>query len=381
MSSDETIEPAPLAAQPPRHSLTVSVLAAAAEHTDCGFSNLALAGRVSLEKLFGGTRYEPGTGADPRAIKRGRLFEEILKKDDYAELLNLLYEQDAAIGEFGADARIARLRDIPVPAGRSGLEVRAEATRRELAKISRRDWDAATIIDGAVVRALIGGVVAYFEADGLAASSNGTLHVIEAKSFPLIDGRCDPVKLGSACAQAGLYAALVRAQLREDGLPEEAVSDTGFIVLPKNTRLSRAVVLRQNLSFYIRRAERLLSLASLGSSAVERIEAVPFPSEKTVAAERIDALSHLMDQAGTYYRPECLEHCAAAKLCRERAYRAGRVALLGDQSRRELTGIDTLPRVLELAGGADPLEHERDSALELVRARRMYRRVLKEART
>ena len=378
MSGDELSAPRPAGA--PRHSLTVSVLAAAAEHTDCTFSNLALAGRVNLEQLFGGTRYEPGTGADPLAIKRGRLFEEILKKDDYAELLNLLYEQDAAMGAFGADARIARLRDIPVPSGRSGLELRAAATRVELGKIARKAWDAPTLIDGAVIRARIAGEIAYFEADGLAAASNGALHVVEAKSFPLIDGRCDPVKLGAACVQAGLYAGLVRAQLREDGLPGETVSDTGFIVLPKNTRLGRAVLLRQNLTFHIRRAARLLSLASLDVGAVERIRGHPFPSEKTVAAERIDALSHLMDQAGTQYRPECLEHCAAAKLCRERAYRAGRVALLGDQVRRELTGIDTLPRVLELAGGAEALESEQDSARELGRARRMYRRALKEAR-
>ena len=378
MSGDELSVSRPAGA--PRHSLTVSVLAAAAEHTDCAFSNLALAGRVNLEKLFGGTRYEPGTGADPLAIKRGRLFEEILKKDDYAELLNLLFEQDAAMGTFGPDARIARLRDLPAPPGRSGLELRAAATRVELGKIARKAWDAATLIDGAVIRARIAGEIAYFEADGLAAATGGVLHVVEAKSFPLIDGRCDPVKLGAACSQAGLYASLVRAQLREEGLPEETVSDTGFIVLPKNTRLGRAVLLRQNLAFHIRRAARLLSLASLDSGVRERIQDHPFPSEKAVAAERLDALSHLMDHSGTHYRPECLEHCAAAKLCRERAYRAGRVGLLGDQARRELTGIDTLPRVLELAAGAEPMASEQDSARELVRARRMYRRVLRETR-
>ncbi len=365
----------------PRHALTVGVLAAAAEHTDCTFSNLALAGRVNLEQLFGGTRYEPGTGADPLAIKRGRLFEEILKKDDYAELLNLLYEQDAAMGAFGADARIARLRDIAVPPGRSGLEMRAAATRTELAKIARKDWDAPTLIDGAVISTRIAGDIAYFEADGIAAATGGALHVVEAKSFPLIDGRCDPVKLGAACAQAGLYAGLVRAQLREDGLPEETVSDTGFIVLPKNTRLGRAVLLRQNLAFHIRRAARLLALASLDAKALDQVQAHPFPSHKTGAAERVDALSHLMDEAGTHYRPECLENCAAAKLCRERAYRAGRVALLGDQARRELVGVDTLPRALELAGGADATPREQHSARELVRTRRLFHRVLKEARS
>ncbi len=379
MSSSEKVGETPWAARAPRHSLTVSVLAAAAEHPDCTFSKLALAGRVNLEKLFGGTRYEPGTGADPLAIKRGRLFEEILKKDDYAELLNLLYEQDTALGAFGADARIARLRDLPAPAGRSGLEVRAEATRRELAKIARCDWDAPTLVDGAVIRARIGGNIAYFEADGLAAASNGALHVLEAKSFPLIDGRCDPLKLGAACAQAGFYAALVRAQLLEDQLPVTTVSDTGFIVLPKNTRLGRAVLLKQNLSFHIRRAERLLSLAQLDETVVKRIEGYAFPAESTGAAERIEGLSHLMDQAGTHYRPECLEHCAAAKLCRERAYKAGRLAILGDQALREMSGVESFDRALELAAGADPLEPERESARELARARRLYRRALKKA--
>ena len=181
----------------------------------------------------------------------------------------------------------------------------------------------------------------------------------------------------AACAQAGLYAALVRAQLRDDGLPGETVSDTGFIVLPKNTRLGRAVLLRQNLAFHIRRAERLLSLASLDEVAVKRIEGRSFPAGGTGAAERIDGLTHLMDQAGTHYRPECLEHCAAAKLCRERAQKAGRLAILGDQVSREVSGVETFERVLELAAGADPLEHERESARALMRAQRLYRRALK----
>ena len=113
---------------------------------------------------------------------------------------------------------------------------------------------------------------------------------------------------------------------------------------------------------------------------MKRIEGRSFPAEGAGAAERIEGLSHLMDQAGTHYRPECLEHCAAAKLCRERAYHAGRLAVLGDQASREMSGVETFDRALELAAGADPLDHERESARQLVRARKFYRRALKEAK-
>lgn len=365
----------------PRHSLTVSVLAAAAEHTDCAFSKLALAGRIDLNRIFGGTHYEPDTGADPLAIRRGRLFEAILKKDGYAELLNLLDEHGVAVGAFPADVRIARLRDLPGPEGRSGLAMRADATRRELAKIARAASDAPALIDGAVITARIAGEIAYFEADGIAAAAGGRLHVIEIKSFPLVDGRCDPVKLGAACAQAGLYGALVRAQLLEAGLSPETVSDTGFIVLPKNSTLGRAVLLRQRLSYYIRRAEGLLAAAHLDEEVVARFEGVRFPSERAGPAERVEAISHLMDKSGTHYRPECLEHCAAAKLCRERAYSAGRLTVLGDAVHREMSGVETFGRVLELAAGATPLEHEREAAAALVQARRAYSRILEESGT
>jgi len=368
------------AREAPKRSPSVSVLAAASEHTDCAFSRLALSGHVDLNKIFGGTMYDPVFGADPLAIRRGKIFESLLKKDKCAELLNLLYEQDPSLDLLSASERVAQFRGIETRPGVDSRDVRADATKAALVKIASNKPNAPILIDGGVLRTKINGSNAYFEADGVAAATNGMIHVLEIKSFPFIDGRCDPHKLSAAIAQAGLYVALVREVLREEGFDPSVVSDIGYIILPKNTRIGRAVLLRQNLMFYARRALALLDQCGIDERDVSRIGDASFPSIQDAPVHRISTVSHLMDQAGTYYRPECIENCAAYRLCRERAHRFGLLSLQGEGRIRDVPGVATFMRALDLAEGAVPEDHERDSSLRLSKARTLYLRAIREAK-
>src|SRR5205085_2477865 len=94
------------------------------------------------------------------------------------------------------------------------------------------------IIDGAVLTCTIAGRIAYFEADSLAAAAAGKLHVVEVKSFPVTDGRCDKNKLGAACDQAAWYVLLCQRELVEEGLPADVVSSEGFIIVPQGVGLT-----------------------------------------------------------------------------------------------------------------------------------------------
>ena len=157
------------------------------------------------------------------------MFERRVKESAYGALIKLLREK----ADFPlASVRIENLRSR-TPQNTEGLRQRAAETRRLLRKIARNAHDAPNIIDGAVLTCTIAGQIAYYEADSLAAAVGRSLQVVEVKSFPITDGRCDNDKLGAACDQAAWYVLLCRRELIEEGLRPDVVSDDGIIVLPE----------------------------------------------------------------------------------------------------------------------------------------------------
>jgi hypothetical protein len=216
----------------PEKRPTVRVLSAATAHSDCRFAMLALATRTDLDKLCDGTYFEVAFGQDPQAFQRGQMFERRVKEPAYGALIQLLREKvDFPL----ASVRIENLRSR-TPPNTEGLRQRAAETRRLLRKIARNANDAPNIIDGAVLTCTIAGRIAYYEADSLAAAAGHSLRVVEVKSFPIADDRCDNEKLGAACDQAAWYVLLCRRELIEEGLQPDVVSDEGFIILPKGGR-------------------------------------------------------------------------------------------------------------------------------------------------
>ena len=356
----------------PEKRPTVRVLSAATAHSDCNFAMLALATRTDLDKLCDGTHFEVAFGQDPQAFQRGQIFERRVKAADYGELIKLLREK----ADFPlTSVRVEDLRGRAQP-NAEGLRQRATETRQLLRKIVRNANDAPNIIDGAVLTCSIAGQTAYFETDSLAAAAGGKLHVVEVKSFPITDGRCDGGKLGGACDQAAWYALLCQRELIEENLPPNSVSDEGFIILPKGVGLN-PTLLRQNLAARIRRAERLLATTPDPAEILSGLtDDVRFPDLAIDPDARLDKIEDLLDAVGTTYRPACLQDCGMARLCRRRAHDSGLATVCGSPIVRQLPGVPSLPRAAELAKNATPDPRELHVADALKRAAAVYERVL-----
>src|SRR5262249_17756025 len=158
-----------------------------------------------LDRLLVGTRFQSAFGQSPFALARGASFEKLLRVNDHAAALDLLRRP---LG-LPADARAVNLREGYPPAP-ARMPARARDVLELLRRILRRDPQAPHLLDGAVLTGNVGGVTAYFEADGLAAAAAGALRVAEVKSFPRVDDRVDPDKLGAALDQIAVYIFLLR---------------------------------------------------------------------------------------------------------------------------------------------------------------------------
>ena len=196
------------------------------------------------------------------------------------------------------------------------------------------------VLDGAVLRADIGGLTAFFEADEMAIGVGGEIIVGENKSWPVVDGRpTDEDALGAALDQAATYVLLGRRTLDQAGVDPGRVSGNAVLVTPRNTGLA-PVLHRQNVDGRVRRVERLLHAvpevsdiaASIPPSVTfDRIADLSLPEEA-----RLEAFAELTEELGRVYEPaSCLTSCGFAWACRQCVFGAGDPAIAGrpDRSR------------------------------------------------
>jgi hypothetical protein len=356
----------------PRRSPTVRALAAHAQHTDCKLAALGFASGVNFDRLLVGTRFQAPFGQSPFAIGRGLAFEKILRDDHYAATLDLLR---GVLHLPATGARVVNLRE-GYPSGADRMPLRAGDTTELLRLIVSGDPAAPHVIDGAVLRATVGGLVAYFEADALAARAGSEVRVAEVKSFPKVDDRVDPEKLGAALDQVAIYILLTREEvLRLGGDPERLVSALALLITPKNVGMTPTLS-EQRVEARIRRVQRLLDkIPRAGDVAASVPAGVSFgPVADTSADERqrVDVLHDLADRVGTAYEPSCLASCGNARFCRARAFRDRSLCLSGTTTLRLLPGVRTLGRAEELTRGARPTTEEAPAAASLERAGRLY---------
>src|SRR5262249_16306675 len=160
-------------------------------------------------------------------------FERSLREAGYGSVFELLRER---MGFAVADARVVSLRE-GYPTNRHGLIMRAHTARGLLDGMLREDPMAPNLIDGAVLTTSLAGVRAYFEADALAARARGPIHIGEVKSFPVVDDRGDPEKLGQALDQAAMYIHLVENLAAELGRDPGLISADAMLITPRNVGL------------------------------------------------------------------------------------------------------------------------------------------------
>jgi hypothetical protein len=351
---------------------SVRRLAAFANVHSCRTAAVAFATGIDTNRALSGMKDAMPFGQSRFAIGRGAAFEALLRRGDHTALRRVLTE---GLGIDFSEAVIDDLRR-GFPRNRTGMAPRAEATLRRMAEIVSAP-DGQIVLDGAVLKAEVGGQPAYFEADEMAIGSEGRILVGENKSWPIVDGRpTDEDALGAALDQAATYILLGRRTLEQAGEDPSALSDEAVLITPRNTGLT-PVLHKQSVKARIGRVERLLDavpdVAELASSVPSTVT-FDRVSDKQLSPEvRTDAFTEVAHMLGTVYRPgSCLASCGFARLCRKRAFAVGDPAIAGEAVAHALPGTGGLRRVAELARGAAPTDAERPAAEVVARAARLY---------
>lgn len=351
---------------------SVRRLAAFANVHACPTAAVAFAARVDTNRALAGTALEMPFGQSPFAIGRGLAFEGLLRSQGHAPLRQALTD---GLGVDFSTAGIENLRE-GYPPNRTGFALRASVTKSRLLEIVGNPAEP-IVLDGAVLKADVGGLPAWFEADEMAIGVEGKVVVGENKSWPVVDGRpTDDDALGAALDQAATYVYLGRLLLDEAGADPGLVSGEAVLITPRNTGLT-PVLHRQNVDGRVRRIARLLgAVPQVRDMAADVPGSVTFDrvADTTLSeAERTDAFHEVVDTLGRQYEPaSCLTSCGFAWACRSCAFAEGQPELLGGAVAQALPGVVTLGRVAEIAAGAPPSPTEAPAAAPIARAGRLF---------
>ncbi|MEV6598213.1 hypothetical protein AB0M36_15230 [Actinoplanes sp. NPDC051346] len=305
-----------------------------------GVDKPRLAERIGFPGNFGQSRF---------ALARGNGFEAMLKRDDCALLLAVLrevlhlQEPSFSYDDLGEDDDAT-------------LGARHGRTRELLAAAA-----GAALIDHPLLTLDVAGRRVFLEPDLIAFQAGGRLHVVEIKSFAIVDGQADGAKVSAAAVQAAVYVLALRRLLADLGHDPALVSHEAVLVCPRDFSLRPAAALvdvRKQLSTLTRQLTRLASVADLAEALPAGLTfdtSLP-PDRLTAALSRIEAR----------YAPECLSACELAFYCRHEA--AGSTAALGRPVRDALGGVDTVEEALALAAGTRTPAEDQDEAAALLRA-------------
>ncbi|WP_412541796.1 hypothetical protein R8Z50_04380 [Longispora sp. K20-0274] len=256
-----------------------------------GVDKTALAARLGHPARFGQSRF---------AITRTLGFEKRLTADGYAELL-------AAVGLAGAEV------------------VTIELT-----------------LD-------IAGLPAALEPDLVILRAGGRLHVVQIKSFAVVDGQAPGDKVAAAARQAAVHVLALRRLGHDTDHEVSLVCPENF----SNAPVANRVDVRRELGVLERQLARLVGVADIAAG-------LPDGATAEEAVTRVPAR----------YAPECLAACELAFYCRQEARCAGETDTLGRSVRDALGGIATVAEVAAVAGGAPSAEHPEIAEL-LVAAREL----------
>ncbi len=348
-----------------------------------GIDKTALAARLGFPMAY---------GQSPFAIVRGHAFEAQVKEGNGAGLRALLHDvlgvpaDDVAEGDYtelGGDLP----DNAPPDDRRPGREERVTQTRLAL----RRTLEGArpgvcTILDHPLLPLDVAGSRSYLEPDAMACLVAGRLHIVEIKSFSVIDGGADPGKLASAARQAAVYVLALQQTAADLGFGTDVVSTDVVLVCPKdfsNQPTAAILDIRKELAVTRRRIARLARVDDL---------LAPLPSGLTFDTPEDAGPAATVDAVGLVpaaYLPGCLSTCELAYFCRAEARachsghgEGGLVGALGTAIRGELGGIEDVGRALHLADGTcAPARGEEEIARVLRRAEALRREVLGEPRT
>lgn len=341
-----------------------------------GVDKPRLAEHIGFPVRFGQSRF---------AITRGNAFEAQVKADGGVELLRLLRERlalpipYAAFTDLDGDGSAERTATATEEETADGgpaesNQERYERSRRLLAEAAGQPAAGdALIFDHPLLRLEVAGQPVYLEPDLIAFRVDGRFHVVEIKSFPVIDGQADPGKVSAAAVQAAVYVLAMRQLLTDAGLDPQIVSHDVLLVCPRdftNEPVAALVDVRKQLSTLRRQLRRMARIEEVAAALPADLTFDLAPDRTGRPTRPPAALTTALDVVEARYAPECLASCELAFYCRHEA--RGHTGSLGRSVREELGGVEHVPTVLALASGElAPADGQAEAAALLRAAARL----------
>lgn len=290
-----------------------------------GIDKPALARRIGFPGQF---------GQSPFAIIRGNQFEAQVKADGCAELITLLREHlELALPEVSYE-------DLNDVGGNTENRLRHRETR---SKLGRRD-DPGTLFDHPMLTLNVAGREVFLEPDLIAFQVKGKFHIVEIKSFAVIDGQADGSKVAAAAIQSAVYVLALRDLVAGQGMSPDDVSHDVILVTPKdfsNRPMVTFVDVRKQLTVLRRQLSRLTRIEELLDLLPEGLS-LPLDGDPADVAFDLACIE-------ARYMPECLNTCELARFCRHEAQ--GSTYAMGRTVTEDLGGVQTVTTALDLARG------------------------------
>ncbi|MEU1392466.1 MULTISPECIES: hypothetical protein [unclassified Nonomuraea] len=309
-------------------------------------------------------------GQSPFAITRGNAFEALVKADGCAELLRMLREVlDLPVAEVA-------YHDVE----NVGAHLRHTHTRALFDRAAHGDQDAGTLFDHPLLSLEIAGHTAFLEPDVVAFQLGGRFHVVEIKSFAVVDGQAEPAAVAAAARQAAVYVLALRTMLAELGHDPLTVSHDVVLVCPENFAnrpVATLVDVRRQLAVLRRQLTRMTGLDRLLAALPDDLSFDLRPGEDGRPTRPVAELADALRRTTARYAPDCLSACDLCFFCRDEARQEGASDLLGRQVRDELGGVASVAEALGLADGLrDPADGQEEIAGLLRNAERLRRECL-----
>jgi hypothetical protein len=325
---------------------------------------------IDKQKIAAHIGYPAPFGQSRFAITRGNAFEARVKEDGAAQLLTLLRAHlDLELAEVG-------YTDFNDVAGNPSRELRHARTRQAL---TGPDYAPRTLFDHPLLRLRVGGRHAYLEPDLVALRLDGGFHVIEIKSFPVIDGQADPAKVAAAAIQSAVYVRALRDLIAEAGGDPGRVSHETILIAPRDFAsqpVATSLDVRKQLGVLDR---QLIRMAGIGDLIEPYPQALTFdldPDRDGTPRRPREELAAAIAVVPASYAPECLTTCELCFACRAEA--AGSTGALGKSVREDLGGVEYNAQALALARGQLPSAEQAEIAVQLLRAAQLREQLLGE---
>ena len=334
----------------PALSFTARTVAALTANPGCArraLMDAAGADKAALATHAGFPR-PSGASQSPFALTRGGIFEAQVKASGAADLVRLLRDR------LGLDLPEVSYSDLESVGGNISREVRYRRTRALLLRAARHPDQAGTLYDHPMLRLQVGGHLAYLEPDVVTFQIQGKFHVVEIKSFAVIDGQADEESVAAAAMQAAAYIVALQDMLTAESLPAAAVSTDIILVTPENfspQATATFIDVRKQIAILRRQLARMTRIDMLLDElpAGLTFDLAPDPDGSYTRAR--GELASALETVPARYQPRCLKTCELAGFCRDEARAADALTVLGSVVRDDLGSLDSISTALALASG------------------------------